>query len=209
MPLEFRVHLDVEDMEGKNVLVFLRPLPPSSLYRIHAWQVLTGSQGSTETFEYDPTISVDVSTPGVGDNTEIVSNRVYPQAGQLFRAMRPDGLSPHLVQAPTSDAEMRLTPTQVGVRNETNPFAQITVHWYVSDHRLVSCPRVDRNMTCSFEHFPRFFFRVQSPPLRNETFSVQVFSALTSYTPPRAASAVDVHVSRTNGLWGFDFNAVE
>lgn len=48
----FNIHFDAASMEGKNVLVFLKLQNPQSNYFIHAWRVLIGSSGSTESFTY-------------------------------------------------------------------------------------------------------------------------------------------------------------
>ncbi len=57
----FNVTMDVESMEGKTVLVFLKPQNPLRNYQLHAWQVLTDSAAATESFEYESLYSVDVS----------------------------------------------------------------------------------------------------------------------------------------------------
>ena len=202
----FNVHFDVEDMEGKTVLVFLKPQNPQRDYDIHAWRVLTGSAGATERFSYEDRIETDLSSTGNAPDEQIISARVAVQPGQLLQAVSPAGLSPRLQPAPTSLAQEKLTPQQCGVINQTNPFIQFTCNWYVGGHPVVSMPKVDLNMTVSFEMMPgHFYFMVASPPLAGQTYIVQNFSDMTQYVAPITATEVDVTLSRPNGLWTFDF----
>lgn len=206
MTTKFNVTMDVEDMQGKTVLVFLKPQNPQRNYMIHAWQVLTGSAGATESFQYEATISTDVTSVGVNDNT-IVSGRQPIQPGQLLTAVSPNGLSPMLQQAPTSLGQTKLTPQQCGVINQTNPFIQFNSNWYVNNKPVVTMPYVDANMTVSFEYLPNFYFMVASPPLIGQTYIVQNFSDMTQYVMPITATEVDVTLTRNQGLWTFDFDA--
>lgn len=92
MPTTFNVTYDVDNMEGKTVLVFLKPQNPQRDYRIHAWQVLTGAAGTTEDFTYEATISTDVGAPGSSLATplmpgvmRVVPGQVLPlEPGELF-----------------------------------------------------------------------------------------------------------------------------
>lgn len=206
MATKFNVTMDVEDMQGKTVLVFLKPQNPQRNYMIHAWQVLTGSAGATESFMYEATISTDVTSTGVNNNT-IVSGRQTVQPGQLLSAISPNSLSPMLQPAPTSLAQSKLTPQQCGVINQTNPFIQFNSNWYVNDKPVVTMPYVDSNMTVSFEYLPNFYFMVASPPLIGQTYIVQNFSDMTQYVMPITATSVDVTLTRNQGLWTFDFDA--
>jgi len=202
----FKVTNNVQDMQGKTVLVFLRPQNPQRNFLIHAWQVLTGSAGATETFSYEATISTDVSSVGDKENT-IVSGRQTTLPGQLYTATSPGGLSPQLQLAPTSLSQEKLTPEQCGVINQTNPFIQFNSNWYVNDRPVVSMPYVDANMTVSFEYLPHFYFMVSAPPMLGQTYIVQNFSDMTVYEMPITATEVDVTLSKDKGLWTFDFNA--
>ncbi len=206
MATQFNVTMDVEDMQGKTVLVFLKPQNPQRNYQIHAWQVLTGSAGATESFIYEATVSTDVTSSN--DRNTIVSGRQTVQPGQLLSAISPNGLSPMLQPAPTSLAEAKLTPTQCGVINQTNPFIQFDCNWYVYDKPVVTMPYVDANMTVSFEcQFGNFYFMVASPPLSGQTYIVQNFSDMTQYVMPITATEVDVNLTKNQGLWTFDFDA--
>ncbi|WP_126452890.1 hypothetical protein [Sulfuriflexus mobilis] len=206
MATKFNVNMDVEDMQGKTVLVFLKPQNPQRNFMIHAWQVLTGSAGSTESFSYEAIMSTDVSSIGVNNNT-IISGRQTIQPGQLLSAVSPNSLSPMLQEAPTSLAQAKLTPQQCGVINQTNPFIQFNSNWYVNDKPVVTMPYVDANMTVSFEYMPNFYFMVASPPLIGQTYIVQNFSDMTQYVMPITATEVDVSLTRNQGLWSFDFAA--
>lgn len=206
MATQFNVTMDVEDMQGKTVLVFLKPQNPQRNYMIHAWQVLTGSAGATESFIYEAIISTDVTSTGVNNNT-IVSGRQTIQPGQLLSAVSPNSLSPMLQQAPTSLSQSKLTPQQCGVINQTNPFIQFNSNWYVNDKPVVTMPYVDANMTVSFEYLPNFYFMVASPPLVGQTYIVQNFSDMTQYVMPITATEVDVTLTKVQGLWTFDFDA--
>ncbi|MET1079523.1 MAG: hypothetical protein ABWY06_16035 [Pseudomonas sp.] len=202
----FNLNFAVDDMEGKTVLVFLKPQRPQRDYRIHAWQVLTGSAGSTESFDYQAVIETDVTTLGDRDN-QIISGRRQVAPGQLLQAISPDKLSPFLQPAPASLALEKLTPQQCGVINKTNPYLQFDSNWYVNGRPVVTMPLVDAQMTVSFEYEPNFYFMVATPPMVGQTYIVQNFSDMTKYVAPITATEVDVSLTRTNGLWSFDFLA--
>ncbi len=85
----FNLDFAVDNMEGKTVLVFLKPQRPQRDYRIHAWKVLTGSAGSTEFFDYEAVTETDVTTRGERDNP-IISGRRQVAPGQLLQAISPD-----------------------------------------------------------------------------------------------------------------------
>lgn len=207
MTARFNVTTDVDSMEGKTVLVFLKPQNPQRNYKIHAWQVLTGSAGSTESFDYDAIISTDVTSDGEKTGNIIKSSKEVIVPGQLMQATSPNGLSPKLSTAPRTLAESKLTPSQCGVVNKTEPFIQVDSNWYVNDRPVVTMPNVDANMTCSFEYEPNFYFMVASPPMVGTTYIVQNFSDMTRYTMPITATEVDVSLTKVNGLWTFDFAA--
>jgi hypothetical protein len=205
---KFNVSYDVEsnELQGKTVLVFLKPQNPQRNYLIHAWQVLTGSAGATESFNYEALISTDVSSRGVNDNL-IVSGRQAISPGQLLSAVSPEGLSPQLQTAATSLAQTKLTPQQCGVINQTNPYNQFDSNWYVNGKPVVTMPYVDTNMTVSFEYLPNFYFMVATPPMIGQTYIVQNFSDMTQYVMPITATEVNVSLTRNQGLWTFDFDA--
>ena len=203
----FNVNMAVEDMQGKTVLVFLKPQNPQRNYLIHAWQVLTGSAGSTESFAFEAQISTDVTSIGEQPGNTIISARANVNPGQLFQAISPSNLSPKLELAPTSLALEKLTPEQCGVINKTNPFIQFNSNWYVNNKPVVTMPYVDSNMTVSFEYLPNFYFMVASPPMIGQTYIVQNFSDMTQYVMPITATEVDVTLTRDQGLWKFAFDA--
>ncbi|AEF56151.1 hypothetical protein [Marinomonas posidonica] len=205
---KFNVTMDVQSMEGKTVLVFLKPQNPQRNYRIHAWQVLQGSAGSTETFEYEALISTNVTSSGENPANTITSGTKNIVPGQLFQAISPSDLSPKLELAPTALAQQKLTPQQCGVINKTSPFIQFDSNWFVNDKPVVTMPQVDANMTCSFEYIPNFYFMVASPPMIGQTYIVQNFSDMTQYQMPITATEVDVSLTKVNGLWTFDFEAI-
>lgn len=203
----FNVNFAVDDMEGKTVLVFLKPQNPQRDYRIHAWQVLTGSAGTTESFSYEAVIETDVTTRGDMEGNKIISERREITPGQLLQAVSPNGMSPILERAPASLALEKLTPQQCGVINKTNPYIQFDSNWYVNGRPVVTMPKVDSRMTVSFEYGPGFYFMVTTPPMAGQTYIVQNFSDMTQYIAPITATEVDVTLSRPNGLWNFDFAA--
>lgn len=208
MATKFNVNYNVasDELQGKTVLVFLKPQNPQRNYQIHAWQVLTGSAGATESFGYEANISTDVTSIGVNDN-KIVSGRQALLPGQLLSAVSPSGLSPKLQPAATSLAQTKLTPQQCGVINQTNPYTQFDSNWYVNDKPVVTMPYVDTNMTVSFEYLPNFYFMVATPPMVGQTYIVQNFSDMTQYVMPITATEVNVTLTRNQGLWTFDFDA--
>lgn len=205
MATVFNVSMEVEDMEGKTVLVFLRPIPPQRNYLIHAWQVLTASAGSTESFAYDAVISTNVSSIGVNPHNNIVSETQLIQPGSLLQAVSPNGLSPTLQPAPTSLAQEKLTPSQAGVINNTVPYIQFDCNWLVNNKPVVTVPDVDAGMTCSFEYEPNFYFMVAAPPMIGQTYIAQNFSDMTRYVMPITATEVDVSVTKVQGRWEFGF----
>lgn len=203
----FNVNFAVDDMDGKTVLVFLKPQNPQRDYRIHAWQVLTGSAGTTEFFNYEAVIETDATTSGGKEGNMIISERREITPGHLLQAVSPSGMSPILERAPASLALEKLTPQQCGVINKTNPYIQFDSNWYVNGRPVVTMPKVDSRMTVSFEYEPNFYFMVATPPMIGQTYIVQNFSDMTQYIPPITATEVDVTLSRSNGLWSFDFAA--
>ena len=52
MATQFNIHYNVsnDELQGKSVLVFLKPQNPQRNYQIHAWQVLNGAAGANESF---------------------------------------------------------------------------------------------------------------------------------------------------------------
>ncbi len=207
MATTFNVTFDVEDMQGKTVLVFLKPQNPQHNYRIHAWQVLTASAGATESFEYESKIATDVTSKGENEGNVITSARVDINPGELYQAISPNSLSPKLELAPVSLAQEKLTPQQAGVINKTNPFIQCDANWYVNGRPVVTMPYVDSDMTVSFEYLPNFYFMVAPPPLVGQTYIVQNFSDMTEYVMPITATKVDVTLTKVEGRWQFDFEA--
>lgn len=209
MTIQFKVNYNVsaDELQGKSVLVFLKPQNPQRNYQIHAWQVLAGAPGTTESFHYTPQISTDVTSRDINDSN-IVSGRKPVQPGQLLSAVSPNGMTPPLLQpGSTSLAQTKLTPQQCGVINHTNPYIQFDSNWYVNDRPVVTMPQVDTHMTVSFEHLPNFYFMVASPPRVGQTYIVQNFSDMTQYVMPETVTEVDVTVHRKQGLWHFDFSA--
>lgn len=85
MATQFNVRYKVEtdELQGRSVLVFLKPHQPQGHCQIHAWQVLTGSAGATESFDYEDRISTDVSSFGINRN-RILSGRQGIAPGQLL-----------------------------------------------------------------------------------------------------------------------------
>lgn len=202
----FNVKLDAADMQGKAVLVFLKPENPQRNYKVHAWQALTGPAGATKSFMYQPIISTDVTSTGINNNP-IVSGRKIVQPGQLLSAVSPNSLSPMLRAAPPPLAQAKLTPRQAGVINQTNPFIRFNSNWYVNNKPVVTLVNVGARMTASFEYQPNFYFMVAPPPLIGQTYTLQDFANTTRYALPAGATAVDVRVSRSQGRWTFDFDA--
>ncbi|MCU9946062.1 hypothetical protein [Pseudomonas sp. PDM13] len=84
MATKFNVNFEVDDMQGKTVLVFLKPQNPQRNYQIHAWQVLTGSAGTTETFDYEAVISTDVATQGSSLETPLMPGVMHVIPGRVF-----------------------------------------------------------------------------------------------------------------------------
>ncbi len=209
MATTFNVKMAVEDMEGKTILVFLKPRSPQRNHLIHAWQVLTGSAQSVQSFEYRYRMTANVTSRGANPANTIVSGAIAVHSGQLFEAVSQYGLSPTLQLASSSDAIERLTPEQTGALNKTTPFAQFDVNWFVNDKPVVTSPKADKNMTCSFEFQPDFYFMVAAPPLAGQTYVVQNFSDMTKYVLPNSASSVDVTLIRNQGLWMFNFKVRE
>lgn len=204
--LNVNYNVSADELQGKSVPVFLKPQNPQRNYQIHAWQVLAGATGATESFDYTARISTDVSSLDVNDN-KIVSGRMPVQPGQLLSAISPGGLVPLLQPGATSLAQTKLTPEQCGVINHTNPYIQCDSNCYVNDRRVVTMPQVDTNMTASFEYLPSFYFMVASPPMVGQTYIVQNFSDMTQYVVPETSKEVDVTLRHKRGQWRFDFSA--
>lgn len=208
MAIYFNIHFNVSDdeLQGKSLLVFLKPQNPQRNDQIHAWQVVRGAAGASAVFAYADSITTDVSSVG-RHGAATVSRRESVVPGQLLRAVSPDGLSPVLQPAPTALAQEKLTPQQCGVINQTYPFTQFDSNWYVNDRPVVTMPHVDMNMTVTFEYLPNFYFMLATPPMPGQTYIVQNFSDMTQYVMPVTATEVSVTVNRVQGLWSFDFRA--
>ena len=208
MAAQFNIHFNVseDELQGKRLLVFLKPQNPQRDDQIHAWQVLEGAAGATVSFAYADSIATDVSSVG-RQGAAIVSRREPIVPGQLLRAVSPDGQSTVLQPAPTSLAQMKLTPQQCGVINQTYPFTQLDSNWYVNDRPVVTMPHVDMNRMVTFEYLPNFFFMLATPPMAGQTYLVRNFSDMTQYVMPETATEVHVAVNREHGLWRFDFSA--
>jgi len=198
---EFRVHMACTDMEGRQVLVFLRPVAPSADFRVHAWQQLSASAGATERFCLETRVGACLLTAGSGEGQQIVSPLQTMLPGELYHAVSANGLSPRLQRASSADAVARLTPAQVGVRNLTQPYQSVTCVWHVDGSPVVSVPAVDWGMTSSFEFHPELYFMVAARPLLGVDFSVQLFSDLTRVPLAPDTSQVQVEVSRQQGGW--------
>ncbi|WP_126452892.1 hypothetical protein [Sulfuriflexus mobilis] len=203
--IECRVHSNVTDMQGKRVLVFLRPQRPITSCHIHAWQVLDISSGATASFDFDPKVSACLLTQGKGrDNpTRSAAQIIHP--GQLFLATRPDSLSPTLEPAPTGMAIARLTPYQSGVYNQTYPYTSVDCVWHVSGSPVVTIPNLDWGMTSAFEYVPMFYFMIDAPLIAGENFTVQAFTDMTPYRVSMETSSLDVYITRDKGRWMFNF----
>lgn len=205
--IECKVHADVHDMQGKRVLVFLRPLQPRTDYLVHAWQELEISSGATAYFNFDPTISARLDHAGKGANSGYTSrsaDRVI-RPGELCLATRPEGLSPTLQPAPVGMARERLTLQQAGVHNQTYPYTSVDCTWMVSGSPVVTIPGLDWGMTCTFEYAPAFYFMVSAPLMHGDNFAVQVFTDMTLCRISADASMFDVSLSREKGRWRFSF----
>mgnify|MGYP000173813867 CR=1 FL=1 len=224
MTVNFSVTMDVDDMEGNVVLVYLIPQnpPPYNNDIFHPWQVLAASAGSTEYFNFEPTISADVTS--VSDGNTIVSERMSVQPGELLAAISPDGLSPMLQLAQPQLAQENVTPEQCGIIDQTDPFIQFKCNWYVNDKPvLTTLVGAAYEKIRTFEYTPNFFgFIVASPPLGSLSHAEQDFSTIvgqqvsptikffmpmTNYTMPATATDVAVTLTKVQGQWTFSFNA--
>jgi hypothetical protein len=205
--IECRVHSSADDMQGKRVLVFLRPQRPRSNYLIHAWQNLEISAGATAVFDFDTRISVQLLTMSKRGRNPTLSAEQTAHPGELFLAVRPEGLSPALQLAPAGMAVERLTPQQYGVYNQTYPYTSIDCVWMVSGSPVVTMPSVDWGMTCTFEYMPVLYFMVSAPLIGGENFTVQSFSDMTSFSLTPDISSLDIEVIRDQGRWLFNFQS--
>lgn len=205
MATVFNVTMNAENMEGKGVLVFLRPnaMPNDAL--VHAWQVLIPSAGSMASFEYDPVISANVFSRRNPPHY-ILSDTNEVQPGSLLEALSTEGVSPKLQVAPTTLAEEHLSPTQVGVINHTHPHVELDCNWLVSGSLVVTIPNLGDGETCLFELEANLYFIVDRPPLVGETYSTQHFSDMTCYPVPAADSEIYVNVIEDQGRWQFTFS---
>lgn len=202
--IECRVHSDVEDMRGKRVLVFLRPLAPQADYLVHAWQELEISSGATAGFTFDPAVSARiVNNARRGNRIWSAEHPVAP--GQLLLATRPDLLSPMLEPGPRGMAEERLTPQQRGVYNQTYPYTSVDCVWQIGGRPVVTMPNLDWGMTCTFCYQPAFYFMIASPMLAGENFTALAFTDMKAYTILPGTSTLDVTIVRNQGRWMFSF----
>ncbi|NWG87376.1 MAG: hypothetical protein HXY26_07710 [Hydrogenophilaceae bacterium] len=203
--IECRVHSEVDDMQGKRVLVFLRPQRQRTNFLVHAWQDLEISSGATACFNFDTRISARLLTRGKSSNNPTRSAEQTINPGQLYLATRRDGLSPTLEPATTGMARERLTPQQAGVYNQTYPYTSVDCTWHVSGSPVVTMPGLDWGMTCSFEYVPTLYFMIAAPLITGENFTVQAFTDMTPYPVIPDISSIDVEITREKGRWLFSF----
>ena len=203
--LTCNVTADVDDMRGKSVLVFLRPIRPVRDIRVHAWQVLDLSGNATASFCFDAAVSVGVATHGVAPSTSIESERVAISPGNLYQAVRPAGLSPQLQPCSAGMAADQLTPAQAGVYNGANPSIALDCIWFVSGQAVVTMPDVDWGMTCTFEYAPVLYFMIAAPLMKGENYTVQSLTGTTPYWVRRDTSVINVRVTRQRSRWVFHF----
>lgn len=203
--IECKVHSNVNDMQGKRVLVFLRPQRPRTNFLVHAWQELEISSGATVSFDFDTRISARLLTRGSAgpDPTRSAEQAIHP--GQLYLATRPESLSPTLKLAPTGMARERLTPNQAGIYNQTYPYTSVDCVWHVGGSPVVTMPGLDWGMTCSFEYVPTLYFMIAAPLISGENFTVQAFTDMTPYPVSADTASIDVQISREKGRWLFNF----
>lgn len=202
----FRVHFNA-DIDGKAVLVFIKPESPQRNSRIHAWQVLTGTAGWAE-FDHQGAISVNVTSTDDGPSTpRLLPHTAHTLPGWLHEAVSKDGRTWVLRNTGPALAQTKLTPEQCGVINTAHPFTELDCHWFVDDRPVVTMPRVDTNVTVSFEYLSHLYFMVAEPPTAGQTYSVKDFSSMTRYALPAGAQLVDVDLALNNGLWTFDFSS--
>jgi len=198
--------MDVESMQGKGVLVFLRPVTSQRNVLIHAWQVLNTSAGATGSFEYDPVISTNVFSRRNPPHY-ILSETIAVQPGSLLQAVSAGDLVPQLQMAPTSLAREKLTPQQVGVINNTDPYIELDCNWLVNGRSVVTVTHLGEGMTCPFEYEPNLYFMVARPPLVGQTYNIHDFTQMTRYPIPTTDTGVYVSVSSdAEGRWNFTFN---
>lgn len=206
MATVFNVTMDTENMQGKSVLVFLRPANAQSNARIHAWQVLTPSAGATASFEYNPAISTHVFSRRDPPNY-IRSETMEAHPGSLLEAVSSEGLSPKLQQAPTSLAQEKLTPQQTGVINHTDPHIELDSKWLVNGKAVVTLPDLGDGMVSAFEYEPNLYFMVARPPLVGQRYNIEDFANMTRYPIPTTDTEVYVNVSSgEEGRWNFTFS---
>ena len=204
MAIEFRVAMDAEKMQGNSVLVFLRPIPPHRNNLIHAWQVLSVSEGTSESFEYDAVITTNVTSRRYPPHY-IISETMEVQPGSLLEVVSSSELSAKLQMADSSLARDKLTPHQVGVINRTEPYIQLDCNWLVSGRPVVTMPDLEEGGCCTFEYEPNLYFGVAMPPLVGQCYDSHVFSNMTSYPIPTTTTEVFVTVSSNKGGWDFAF----
>lgn len=203
---KFHVHFNAADMAGKAVLVFIKPESPQRNSRIHAWQVLTATEGLAE-FSHSGGMSVNVTSGDSEPSTPHLPNTVHLLPGQLYEAVSKDGRSFVLHNAGPALAQTKLTPEQCGVINKAKPFMEFDCHWFVDDQPVVTMPRVDTNVTVSFQYLNHLYFTVAKPPIAGQTYSIGDLSHMTRYVMPIGARVVDIDVARENGLWAFGFSS--
>lgn len=203
---KFHVHFNAADMDGKAVLVFIKPESPQRNSRIHAWQVLIGTEGWAEFFHYGD-ISVNVTPVDSEPSTPHSPDTIRVLPGQLYEAVSKDGRSLVLHYAGPNRSQLKLTREQCGVINTANPFMAFDCHWFVGDRPVVTMPRVDTNMTVSFQYLHHLYFMVAEPPTAGQTYVIKDFSPMTRYVMQAGAQIVDVNLTRDNGLWTFGFSS--
>jgi len=208
MNVLFNVHYDMQpdELQGKNVLVFLAPPPPSRNITGLAWRVLTASAGAVESFQMNDVVSVAVAGRDA-DGKPVNSEKVTVQPGQLFWATNPDSQALKLAPGPDALAHDRLLPRQYGLTNRTDPGLQLDCTWYMADAPALTMPAVDSGMTTTFDGSQSLYFVVAEAPQVGEGMA-QAFSDAAMYMIPANVSEVNVSLKRKRGMWVFDFGIV-
>jgi hypothetical protein len=204
--IECKVHSRVEEMHGKRVLVFLRPRASKTDYLVHPWQTLEISAAATACFQFDDTVSARIlTTNGSGNQTWSAPHVAHP--GHMLLAERHERLSPKLSRAPAGMAKRRLTSDQAGVFNQTVPYTTVDCVWQVGGQPVVTMPRLDWGMTCTFEYDPVLYFMVATPMYAGENFALQAFTDMTACPLDQGIAVLDVEICRTHSRWCFNFRS--
>jgi hypothetical protein len=173
-----------------SILIFLQPVAPKDTYMYAAWRVLNpafhGHQSTLLSNSFSGAVAA-VGSP-VDDYTDPAPLRL--------------GTHPLLISNPNNqglriggeDPQVNLTPNEVGLENKAEtPPTDISILWYVNGSLMVqtnntSVTALTPGFTATFELQQYVYLMLGPTPIREPSYTVQVFSKTQQFAVPPSAT---------------------